>query len=165
MLQPMNSNPHATLAASLVQRFTQVFASGRRLRSESPVGVPGLDRAALVLLMKLSGREVRVGELAELCHLDLSTASRHASSLTQLGLITKVPDPEDRRAQLLTLTPEGTELSESIRWQRGLLFAEILADWDEEDLRRFDAYLARFVNDVERHLHSPRADENQQGNH
>ena len=161
----MNSTTHASLAANLVQRFVQLFASGRRLKSESPVGLPGLDKAALALLMKLSGGEVRVGELAELCHLDLSTASRHASSLTQLGLITKVPDPEDRRAQLLTLTPEGTELSESIRRQRGLLFAQILADWEEEDLRRFDAYLARFVNDVERHVHSPHRDENQQGNH
>ena len=50
---------------------------------------------------------VRPSELADQMRLDLSTVSRHITSLVERGLLERTADPEDARAQLVRLTPDG----------------------------------------------------------
>lgn len=52
-------------------------------------------------------RSARMGAIAELSHLNASHLSRVAARLEGRGLLRREPDPEDGRATLATLTPEG----------------------------------------------------------
>jgi MarR family transcriptional regulator for hemolysin len=46
-------------------------------------------------------------DLAILCGLDTSSLVRLLDPLTKQGLLNRIPNPDDRRAWLLELTPEG----------------------------------------------------------
>ncbi len=71
---------------------------------------PGLDLTlpqwrVLVLLGQLG--ELRVGDLAARLAISLPSASRLARRLERRGLIASARDESDRRAILLSLSPEG----------------------------------------------------------
>lgn len=159
MLQAMNadgpSSDVADAAGSLATHLVTAFKTLRTLRPELPVQVSGLDHGALPLLYILDSGTHRVSSLADACHADLSTTSRYASTLAKLGLVEKTPDEHDRRAQVLVITEAGREVVRETREQRRELFVELLADWSAEDLHRFDGYLTRFADDVERRVKSP----------
>jgi DNA-binding MarR family transcriptional regulator len=67
---------------------------------------------------------ITIAELAELCPFTTATTSRSIRSLAEpeapgalpprLGLVRLVPNPEDLRGRLLTLTPAGQELRERL---------------------------------------------------
>ncbi|MGO1307864.1 MAG: MarR family winged helix-turn-helix transcriptional regulator, partial [Microbacterium gubbeenense] len=64
------------------------------------------------------------------------------SSLEGLGLVMRTPDPADRRAQLLEVTPEGRAKFEEIRddpSERTL--RDKLAQWNVHDVRRLATLL------------------------
>ena len=75
--------------------------------------------------------------------------SRQVSHLVQHGLLEKIGDPDDGRAQLLSLSPAGREVIEKLVRGRGEWFGQLLASWSDEDVRAFDAYLRRFGDDLE----------------
>ena len=80
--------------------------------------------------------------------------SRQVSHLTGLGLLAKVPDPADGRAQLVALTDEGAALLDELVARREAWFADLLGDWSEGDISAFIAYVDRFCDAVaadERH--------------
>src|SRR4051812_25024861 len=49
----------------------------------------------------------RVSDVARRLRVDLSVASRQVAALTAAGYVRRQPDPEDRRAQLVSLTEAG----------------------------------------------------------
>ena len=53
-------------------------------------------------------------ELAALCGLDTSSLVRLLTPLTEQGLLNRLPNPNDRRAWLLELTPEGKKQAQHI---------------------------------------------------
>jgi DNA-binding MarR family transcriptional regulator len=82
--------------------------------------------AALEMARLLSDGEHRLGEIAGRRGVDQSVVSRQIGELQQRGLVCRRPDPSDRRASLVRLTPEGTEMlrrSDRLRkeWLRGAL--------------------------------------------
>ncbi|MGF1432214.1 MarR family winged helix-turn-helix transcriptional regulator [Kitasatospora sp. LaBMicrA B282] len=86
-------------------------------------------------------------ELAQEVGLDRSNVTRRASRLEQAGLLSREPDPADRRATLLVLTPLGEE---TIRLTRDRLAERItaaLADWPPGEARTFAHQLHRFVTE------------------
>ncbi len=119
------------------------------VRQHVPRIHPAVDPIAYPLLFNLDREPRRVSGLADCVHSDVSTVSRQVSTLVTHGLIAKVPDPEDRRAQVLTLTEAGSDLLREVHAQRGLWFQSLLADWDENDVEQFTGYLARLSRAVE----------------
>jgi DNA-binding MarR family transcriptional regulator len=75
--------------------------------------------------------------------------SRQTTALVGHGLAEKLTDPADGRAQVITLTAEGTALIERIKEQRAQWLQEMLADWSPEDIAGFTAYLERFGDALE----------------
>ncbi|OZI54187.1 MarR family winged helix-turn-helix transcriptional regulator [Bordetella genomosp. 5] len=63
----------------------------------------------LVVLSRLGGTSSS-GAIARTASFDHSQVSRVTMELSDKGLLKMSSDPEDRRKQILTLTPEGTEL-------------------------------------------------------
>jgi DNA-binding MarR family transcriptional regulator len=121
-------------------------------RMRAPRAHPQVDPMAYPLLFHLARRPRRVSALAELVHSDVSTVSRQVSTLVDLGLVSRGPDPDDGRAQALSVTPEGTELLTAIRHGRDQWLARLVADWSEDEVRDFTTHLARFAGALETSL-------------
>ncbi len=87
---------------------------------------------------------IRAQAVAAITGADKATVSRQVSQLEELGLVTRALDPEDRRAQLLSLSPTGKGRMDALVESRRSTFAAHLADWDSPDLDRFVRDLHRF---------------------
>jgi DNA-binding MarR family transcriptional regulator len=70
----------------------------------------------------------RVTELADRSGLTKQAVSEVIPELEQLGYVTREPDPGDKRAKIVKLTPKGREACLTGR----RLFAEIEAEWAEQ---------------------------------
>jgi DNA-binding MarR family transcriptional regulator len=109
---------------------------------------PDLDGASYGLLALLQDAgPLRAGDLVVRLGLDKSTVSRQVTSLVSLGLVTRTPDPDDARAQVLAPSPEGSARLARIREARRARWEADLGDWPREDIATLASLLARF-NDV-----------------
>ena len=63
--------------------------------------------AYLVLGLVCERGEVRASAVAECFQIDKGAVSRTVQHLVDLGLVDRLPDPEDRRSWILQLTPQG----------------------------------------------------------
>lgn len=104
----------------------------------------GLDRASYVILRTLAdGGPGAVSVIADRLGLDGSTVTRQTSALEERGLVTRTPDPEDRRASIVDLTPSGrTRVARARRHRQGLI-GELFASWPSDDLDELGRVLAR----------------------
>ena len=125
-----------------------LMAVGRLMRQR--VDGDSLDPGTFWLLKTVSASgPMRVTELAGCSNLDTSTVSRHVTQLDRAGLIERTPDPDDRRAHRLQLTPAGQELLSDAFRRRRTLLRRGLRDWDADDVVQLDRLLGRFVHDIE----------------
>lgn len=126
------------LATQLARTFKLLSALRERLPR-----VDGLEFGAEPLLRHLSTHEqVRVSDAAAALHADVSTVSRTAASLAAAGLVTKTPDPSDRRAQVLALTELGSASLAQFADQRAVLLRRVLKDWPRDDVAQLTRSLA-----------------------
>jgi DNA-binding MarR family transcriptional regulator len=121
------------------------------VKQKAPRVNPLVDPVGYPLMFNLTGEPRRVSEIAERVHLDISTVSRQVSALVAQGFVSRVADPSDGRAHMLTLTDEGRTLLTQIRDRRNRWLSDVTADWSDEDLATFDSLLRRFSDDVEGH--------------
>jgi DNA-binding MarR family transcriptional regulator len=70
---------------------------------------------------------VRLTDLAERSRITKQSVGEIVSDLEKLGWVERVPDPADRRAKLVRLTPKGQQVQDAAR----ATFAEIEAEWGE----------------------------------
>lgn len=130
-------------AVETIQREMTTFA--RRARASAGRLHPELSLVSYTLLSHLEERDGRrATDLAAHYSLDKSTVSRQVAALERAGLIERRPDPEDHRVQVLHLTDAGRRILAQVTENRQAAFRERLADWPEEDLRRFAGYLERY---------------------
>ncbi|MFI6405559.1 MarR family winged helix-turn-helix transcriptional regulator [Streptomyces sp. NPDC050548] len=120
-------------------------AFARRARASAGRLHPELSLVSYTLLSHLEERDGRrATDLAAHYALDKSTVSRQVAALERAGLIERRPDAEDHRVQVLHLTEAGRRILARVTANRQAAFRERLADWPEEDLRRFAGYLERY---------------------
>jgi DNA-binding MarR family transcriptional regulator len=136
-------------ASTFSVTMVRVIKLIKAMRQHAPSHHPGVDASAYPLLFTIASGPRRVSELAECVHSDVSTVSRQASALVGLGVARKVTDPDDGRAQVITITPEGEALLETIKAERSRWFQSLLADWTSEEVAEFTAYLDRFGDALE----------------
>jgi DNA-binding MarR family transcriptional regulator len=108
-----------------------------------------LDRSATVLLARLAERPRRVGELAELLCLDVSTVSRQVHSLEEGGLARREPHPTDRRGSVVVIDDQGRAALERHRRARREIFAELLADTSPTELEAVARLLDRLAGRID----------------
>jgi DNA-binding MarR family transcriptional regulator len=92
---------------------------------------------------------VRATDLAEHVALDLSTISRHLRALEDAGLLTRSPDPDDRRASLLSVTDEGHHYLDHAVRARTALLARATTDWASDDVAALSRLMNRLAHDLE----------------
>lgn len=110
-----------------------------------------LDRAGSALLFKLSrhrSEPLRVSDLAELLGIDTPSVTRKLQQLERLGYVAILPDPEDKRAKRISLTPSGDETIERMLAAIHKRLARLFTDWTNEELTSFVASLERFATSL-----------------
>jgi DNA-binding MarR family transcriptional regulator len=105
-----------------------------------------LDRSSYWLASWLTDAEsLRLSDLAEVLHTDLSTVSRQVQAAERAGLVERHPDPSDGRASRVYLTAGGRDALERVRAvQRAEILASI-AEWAPEDQQLFAELMRRFA--------------------
>jgi len=116
---------------------------------------PELDVASYVVLITIrdltesrpSG--VRAADVAEALRLHKSTMSRNITVLEHLGLLERIPSPDDARARILRITPTGeSSLSAAIQARRARM-AETLSRWGASDIKELARLLAQLNDDFD----------------
>ncbi|MFE9835291.1 MarR family winged helix-turn-helix transcriptional regulator [Streptomyces sp. NPDC005551] len=110
-----------------------------------------LERSAYILLSRIRVQgPMSIGELSDAFGLDASTLNRQTAAAMRAGLVERIPDPEGGMARKFRLTDEGARLLDEER--DGIIHSldQVMADWPDEDIAAFAAYLRRFNTDIER---------------
>jgi len=97
----------------------------------------------------------RVKDVAHELHVDFSVASRQLTALASAGYIERQPDPDDRRAQLVSLTEAGVAALERAHENIVAVFASVLEAWDDAELVSLTTALTRLRSDYERVVTNP----------
>jgi DNA-binding MarR family transcriptional regulator len=133
----------------LLQLGNLMNRSGLGERAMKQVGAD-LDRPGLsiILALHMTGKAMRVGEIADRMQVAGPHVTRHLHVLERRRLVHGLADPDDRRARLVELTPDGAELAD--RYVTTLLgwFGEALSGWSAKDRRTFYDLLLRFTDDL-----------------
>ncbi|WP_103343232.1 MarR family winged helix-turn-helix transcriptional regulator [Amycolatopsis sp. CA-126428] len=133
----------------LLQLGTLMNRSGLGERAMKRIGAD-LDRPGLsiILALHLTGKAMRVGEIADRMQVAGPHVTRHLHVLERRRLVRGLADPDDRRARLVELTPDGADIAD--RYVATLLgwFGDALAGWAPEDRRTFYDLLLRFTDDL-----------------
>ncbi|GGP85557.1 MarR family winged helix-turn-helix transcriptional regulator [Saccharothrix coeruleofusca] len=138
---------------AVLPRLTQLSGMLNRSRLvERAIDHAGitLDRPALsvLIVLHMADQPLRIGEIAKRMQVVGPHVTRQLHELERRGLVRRVVDPDDQRARLVELTPEGAGLAG--RYLRTILgwLTDALADWSEEERRTFGRLLARFADDL-----------------
>jgi DNA-binding MarR family transcriptional regulator len=95
---------------------------GRLARALRPTdaaqGVDLTPTRVAVLLSTVHQGPVRLAQVAEQEGLNPTLLSRTVANLSEIGLLTRTPDPVDRRSAWLEATDQGRELARTILEQR-----------------------------------------------
>ncbi|WP_183092521.1 MarR family winged helix-turn-helix transcriptional regulator [Nocardioides stalactiti] len=91
---------------------------------------------------------IPMGELARRSQMDVGMATRQVAGLAEEGLVSRSPDPSDRRVTLVEPTAAGRTTTEALRRVRTRHLQSALDGWSAEDLRTLDTLLGRFLDDT-----------------
>lgn len=136
-------------AQAISNTLIRVMKIMSAMKHRAPRDHPALDPSHYPVLFCVSAEPRRVSAVADSIHSDVSTVSRQVTHLVQHGLLEKIGDPDDRRAQLLSLSPAGRVVIEALVERRGRWFEQLLSSWSDDDARCFEQLLTRFGDDAE----------------
>ncbi|MCR8630148.1 MarR family winged helix-turn-helix transcriptional regulator [Paenibacillus radicis (ex Xue et al. 2023)] len=80
-----------------------------------------------------------IQQVADALGTDITTFSRQVQSLIKMNLVKKVPDPDDRRVYILSLTTEGKYVAATIDQQMNVYLNEVFShmnDFEKETVIR-----------------------------
>ncbi|MFD0784551.1 MarR family winged helix-turn-helix transcriptional regulator [Micromonospora azadirachtae] len=141
----------STDTRELVRRLQGLLRGVRLIKQRRAEERPVIPLGLVGILTQLDGLAdgCHARELALRARLDPSTVSRAVATLVSHGLVERRPDPVDRRAQVLALTPDGrTALTDTHDWY-ARLFDRALAGWTADEVAALSAGLRRFTRDLE----------------
>ena len=154
-LPELPESPASDEVIEIERALTRITYLSTRARQHDRLmalaGVP-LDRAAVALLRQVADSDpLRPGELANRLGVEASHVTRTVQQLQKSGYVTRVPDPDDRRAQRIQLTEAGQQAIDRVRAAgvRGMQHA--LSAWKPEELRQLATLFHRMVDDFLSH--------------
>jgi DNA-binding MarR family transcriptional regulator len=124
----------------------------RRLQAD---GYHGVQPAYHAVFENIDPHGTRLSDLAARAGMTHQSMSELVASLERRGWVERRPDPSDRRARLVCLTPEGTQTT-----RRGLHHVhEIEREWQERWRKAgYDGQLRPMLEDALRQHERERAD-------
>ena len=140
----MTTNESAYLLRDLTRDLLLVGRLWRKMAREAAArhGVSEAASAPLIWIERL-GENVRQNALAEAIGIEGASLVRLIDELQSSELVTREPDPSDRRANVVSLTPRGrevvAEVNEDIQGLREEIFANVATSDIEATGRVFAA--------------------------
>lgn len=122
-----------------------VMRTSRRLRSEASGDIVSPGQYAVLAVLSGGARTLR--ELADRENVQAPSMTRIVNALTDQGLVTRSPHPEDGRQILAGITPAGEAVLEEARSHRTAWLAQRVAVLSEED-RRTLSRAARLMQEL-----------------
>lgn len=126
-----------------------ITRTARRLRQEADAGLSPSLTAALATLERHG--PLTPSRLAEVERIQRPTVTRLVTTLEEDGLVTREPDPDDRRVSHIRITKEGRALVKKLRSRKNAYLSRRLRDLDEDELE----VLERATSILERILEEP----------
>jgi DNA-binding MarR family transcriptional regulator len=126
-----------------------LFGTVRRMRatgSNEAIDLPSI----YVLQVVMVNPDIRVSELAGQVGLDASTVSRHVRGLEEVGYLSRMADPKDKRASRVRLSDAGSDVIQDALRSRAAMITTAMAEWSVEDRTRFVELAIRFASDIEK---------------
>jgi DNA-binding MarR family transcriptional regulator len=123
----------------------------RSLRSLGDIH-PKLDYGTFTFLLAICDATdgIRGSELADDLGVHKSTASRAVATLARLGLVARIPDPDDGRAHLLVAEPVAQERVGAYRRSSHERLMTLVDDWTPAEMESFVRSLSRLNDRAER---------------
>lgn len=140
----MATSDNAYLLRDLTRDLLQAGRLWRKIARESAArhGMSEAASAPLIWIDRL-GENVRQNALADAVGIEGASLVRLIDELVSLGLVVREPDPSDRRANVISLTPTGRrvvgEVNDDLLELRREVFAALPASDLEAALRVFGA--------------------------
>jgi DNA-binding MarR family transcriptional regulator len=112
----------------------------RRLRASFDTTLPRFD---LMAQLDRSRKGMTLGELSQRMMVSNGNVTGLVDRLVEQGLVQRRRSPKDRRAQFVTLTPEGRRFFRSMARANGDWIGEIFADLSSDDIETLMHLLAK----------------------
>jgi len=140
--------PPAGVAADVAESFVRLMRSFNRVKTQMMAEAQyNVEWSASMLIGHLAVEgPMRSSALAELAQSDPSTVSRQVAALVKDGFVERRADPVDGRASVLAITELGQQAHLDRCRRRNEHYQEMLAGWDEDEVREFAGQLARFAD-------------------
>ncbi|MCK1803298.1 MULTISPECIES: MarR family winged helix-turn-helix transcriptional regulator [unclassified Brevibacterium] len=150
----------AEVLASLRHALTSIERWGSRRATWERLsgGAASLTRTDVWLLERIADcGPARMSALARWQSVDRSTITAQVNRLESNGLITRGPDPADRRAVQVDLTADGHAVMREHRSRLATTMEDLTAAWPAADVTEFGRLLSRFARALDDDL-ADRAD-------
>lgn len=130
-----------TMPGHYIRRMQQVAV---RLFAEGVSGdMTPVQYAALVALTEAPG--IGQAALSAMIGYDRATIGGVIDRLEAKGHVTRAPDPDDRRSNILTLTPAGAEAIEAARPQVEAVQEKLLAPLSEDERIQYETMCRKIL--------------------
>ncbi|TLH71501.1 MarR family winged helix-turn-helix transcriptional regulator [Mycolicibacterium phocaicum] len=117
-----------TLASDLLAVVARINRlANQRVRLPLPFA-----QARLLSTIEAEGR-ARISDLAALDHCSQPTMTTQVRRLEEAGLVSRTVDPDDARAVLISITPQGVATLAQVRADRGNAIDPFLEELDSTD--------------------------------
>jgi MarR family transcriptional repressor of emrRAB len=139
--------PEMRVQESILCRVAVILGRDLTSRLDHLLAPAGLAELEFRLLLNLFARggAAYPGELCPALAQSPANLTRISDLMVERGLITRTPDPEDRRKLALSLTPAGESLTKELAPQLTGYMTRLFRDFSEKDRDQFMGYLKRLV--------------------
>ncbi|WP_327676526.1 MarR family transcriptional regulator [Kitasatospora sp. NBC_00458] len=121
-------------------------ATKRRIAAEAELTLPPGDYTLLTQIEHW--QPVRLSTVAERLEVDRSSLTPQTRRLEDAGLIVRLPDPVDHRAQLVQVTDRGQAVLERLWQARSQALAGLLEGWADADVALLTESLSALAGSV-----------------
>jgi DNA-binding MarR family transcriptional regulator len=145
----------AAVALNTVGCWLLSPATKRRIAAEAGLTLPAGDYTLLTQIERW--QPVRLSTAAERLEVDRSSLTPQTRRLEQAGLIARVADDLDHRAQLVQVTEHGQEVLERLWEARSRALAGLLDGWAPADAEQLTESLIALAGSIGSRVHKEAA--------
>ncbi|MCU4675247.1 MarR family transcriptional regulator [Catenovulum sp. 2E275] len=135
---------------SLMGLIHQYKKNIRHAVNARELGLTGMHVRVINILARLPKSEATANELVKLLGRDKAQIARLLKELIFNGLVTKQENPLDKRSQLLVLTEQGKQLTQTIKQAEQQILAQMQAGLTPEELSLFNQITLKMMNNLNR---------------
>ncbi|MFH8376080.1 MarR family winged helix-turn-helix transcriptional regulator [Streptomyces cyaneofuscatus] len=153
--KPSDGSADLALDTDLGWAIRMVSTAFRRVATESVAELPGGARGYLVLIALAGGEPPTQLALAREVSLDRTVMTYLLDDLEAHELVTRRPDPRDRRARQVLITDTGRSRLDQVRQSLAAAEARLLTDLDAQDSAQLRTLLSRVAQTAQREAVTP----------